>query len=94
MASKIFDTQQWRIICDTEEDQTTATDLKILASQPDGSEVEFNATLDSDVNKIYYDVDVSELTQLGNYKIWPRTSISSRIAPGDPQIVTIYKEGT
>ncbi len=95
MASKIFDTQQWRIYCDTEESQTSATALKIIAKSPSGVENEFVAILDgTDNDRIYYDVGVAELTDIGMWYIWPRTTISGNIASGDPQVVEIFAEGT
>ncbi len=95
MASKIFDTQQWRIYCDTEESQTSATDLLIIAKSPSGVETEYTGVLDgTDNNRIYYDVKVAELTEVGMWYIWPKTTISGNIASGDPQVVEIFKEGT
>ncbi len=94
MASKIFDTQQWRVICDTEEDQSSATGLQILAKGPDGVTQTFAATIDSNTNRIFYDVAVAELTDVGDWHLWPKTTISGKIAPGDPAIVAIHLEGT
>ena len=93
MASKIFDTQQWRVICDTEESQTSATSLKILARSPSGVLSTFTAILDSNQNRIYYDVDVDEMTEAGDWTVWPRTTIGSKIATGDPVTIAIHTEG-
>ena len=94
MASKIFDTQEWRLICDTKEDQTNVTTKQILARSPLGPISTFAATLDTNDNRIYYDVQVNEMTDVGDWKVWPKTTIDSVIAPGDPAIVTIHAEGT
>lgn len=94
MASKIFDIQQWRIICDTEEDQSAATTKQILARSPLGVVSTFAATIDSNVNRVYYDVQVGELTEPGMWAIWPKTTIAGNIAPGDPASVKIFAEGT
>lgn len=94
MASKIFNIQNWRLICDTEEDQTTATVRQILAKAPSGTISTFSATLDTNTNRIYYDVQVSEMTEAGNWKVWPKTTIGGNVAPGDPAILTIHEEGT
>lgn len=94
MASKIFTSQNWRVICDTEEDQSTATTRQILAKSPSGTTSTFTATIDANVNRIYYDVKVIELTEVGDWRIWPKTTISGNIAPGDPAIQSILEEGT
>ncbi len=95
MASKIFDTQQWRVYCDTEESQTSATNLKVFAKSPSGTEVEFVGVLDGgDNNRIYYDVAADELTEIGMWYIWPKTTIAGNTSPGDPQVVEIFAEGT
>jgi hypothetical protein len=94
MASKIFTTQNWRVICDTEEEQATATALQILAKGPDGVTNTFSATIDTDTTRIYYDVAVAEFAVRGDYHVWPKTTISGNVAPGDPAVVTIYTEGT
>jgi len=94
MASKIFTTQNWRIICDTQEDQSTAAALTILAQDCKGNLSTFSATLDSDTNRIFYDVAVNEVTTVGDWMFWPRTTIAGNIAPGDPALVKIFAEGT
>jgi len=94
MASKIFTTQDWRLICDTEEDQSTATDLKIFAKDSDGKTTEFSpAILDSNTNRIYYDIGTTEMAVAGTYKVWPKTTISGNVAPGDPAVIIIFVEG-
>jgi hypothetical protein len=94
MASKIFDTQNWRIYCDTEEDQSEATAMQILARSPSGVISTFTAILDDgDNNRIYYDVGVEEMTEVGDWHIYPRTTVVSKIATGDSSVVTIYTEG-
>ena len=93
MASKIFDTQQWRVICDTEESQATATALQILAKSPSGVISTFSATLDTDTNRIYYDVQVAEMNVSGDWTVWPKTTIGGNTAAGDPVTVSIHTEG-
>jgi len=92
--AKIYTSQNWRIICDTQEDQTSATGLKILAKSPKGVKYSFDATLDTNTNRIYYDVAVGEIAEAGDWHIWPKTTISGNVAPGDAAKVTIYEEGT
>jgi len=94
MASKIFDTQNWRLICDTEENQSTATVRQILAKSPLGTISTFAATLDTNVNRIYYDVQVDEMTDIGVWQVWPKTTNDTDIAPGDPAIIEIHAEPT
>ena len=94
MASKIFTSQDWRLICDTEEDQTTATGLLIYFKAPAGIITSKAATLDTNVNRIYTDIGVDELTENGDWKVWPKTTIGGNVAPGDPAILTIHEEGT
>ena len=94
MASKIFDTQQWRVICDTEEAQDTATLLEILAKSPSGVISTFSATEDAgDSNKIYYDVQIAEMAEAGDWTVWARTTIAGKIAAGDPATIAIHTEG-
>lgn len=90
--SKIFNTQQWRIICDTGEDQTNHSGITIKARRKNKT-VSFQATLDADPNRIYVDVAVDELAVAGNYYIWPVTLLNSKLAAGEPQRVVIYEEG-
>lgn len=91
--SKIYNTQNWRLICATGEDQTTASTIEILAQIPGSSIETFTATLDTDTTRIYYDVGVSEMATAGNYKVWPKTTIAGNIAPGEAADVIVYKEG-
>ena len=92
--AKIYLGQNWRIICDTQEDQSTSTDRKIFVKDCDGNISEFAASLDGDPNRIYYDVATTEMTKAGDWLIWPKTTIAGNVAPGEPATVMIYEEGS
>lgn len=92
--TKIFTTQNWRLTLDTNEDQSTASAMEILAKRPDGTIDTFAATIDGgDNNRIYYDVQVSEVAVKGDWTFWAKTTIGGNIAPGDPVQLRIYEEG-
>lgn len=98
MASKIFTTQDWTLVCETEEDQSAATDKKIFLrspSYPSVADAEKVAAVNgTNITQLFVDIAVDELDEPGDWIVWPKSSISGKVAAGDPAIVTIYEEGT
>lgn len=95
MANKIFTTQNWRIICNTQENQTSGNPIQIIAKAPkDGDESTFTAVLDDDPDRIYYDVAVGEMAVAGEWTVWPVSTIAGKLALGTSVKVLIYAPGT
>lgn len=86
-----------RLTLDTSVVLTGATTLQIKYKKPDAEETIgfWAATIDTDVNKLFYEFTSNELDISGLWAFWAYVVFADgRNAPGEPVNVKVYEQGT
>jgi|LGOV01.1.fsa_nt_gb hypothetical protein len=79
------------VIVDCGANITGATDTKLKVEKPDGTEVEWPATIYNE-NFLKYVSVADDFDQEGEYRIQAFITLGDFIGPGDTDLVTIYAE--
>jgi long-subunit fatty acid transport protein len=68
-----------------------ATDVKIAVQLPNGTPVDWNATIVPSTSKIRHSVQSGELAVAGKYKLQAKISFGATITRGDTVTITVYE---
>ena len=84
-----------RIELDTTIDVSGATTRIIKYKKPSGITGQWTASLKSDKQTIYYDVQVGDINEANEWTVWSHVTWTGNInAPGEPVKIKFLQEGT